>query len=114
MWLDAVEVLDAEGAGTGQCDLMVMARLPYREFSEDSRVGRTHRRVRGGHMVEAVRDAGACAAGRVGHRAARDQPHHELDAFAAGLAHVVDVRHLRQAGGVGDQAVEEARCPTRG
>ena len=30
----------------------------------------------------------------------------------AGLAHVLDVRHLRQPVRVGDQPVEEARCPT--
>src|SRR5690606_37735518 len=59
-----------------------------------------HRGVARGHMVEAVRHLGRGAASRVGHRAARDQPHHEFDAFAARFAHVVDVRDRGRSGGV--------------
>src|SRR5262245_48966678 len=68
-------------------------------------------RVRRRHMVEAVRHLGRRTTGEVGHRTARDQPHHQLDALAAGLAHVLDVWHLRQAGRVIDQTVEEAVVP---
>src|SRR5690606_15020017 len=65
------------------------------------------RRVRRGHVVEAVNDLRWLAARDVGHRAARDQPHHQLDALGAGLANVVDVRHGRQSLRIGDQPVEE-------
>src|SRR5688572_22629551 len=68
-------------------------------------------RVRRRHVVEAMRHLGRRAAGHVGHRATGDEPHHELDAFTAGFAHVVDVRHLRQARRVCDQAVEEPGVP---
>jgi hypothetical protein len=34
------------------------------------------------------------------HRAARNQPHHELDAFRTRLPDIFDVRHLREALGV--------------
>src|SRR5215475_5915745 len=51
--------------------------------------GRVARR----HMVEAVPDGRLLAAIAVAHGAARDQPHDELDTLAAGLAHIVDVRH---------------------
>src|SRR5664279_1071875 len=68
------------------------------------------------HVIEAMRDRRLRGAGRrvardVGHRASRDEPHHELDPLGAGLAHVVDVRQARQALGVGDQAVEKAVVP---
>src|SRR5689334_2227580 len=53
------------------------------------------RRVAGRHMVEAVPHRRLPAAVDVAHRAARDQPHHEFDALAAGLAHIVDMRHFR-------------------
>ncbi len=66
-----------------------------------------HRRIRRGHMVEAVHDLRRRTSGQVAHGATGDQPHHQLDAFAAGLAHIVDVRHGRLALGVGDQPIEE-------
>src|SRR3990167_3298452 len=37
-----------------------------------------HGRVRRGHMVEAAHGPGLGATGRIGHGAARNQPHHEL------------------------------------
>src|ERR1700747_1225458 len=49
-----------------------------------------------GHMVEAVPPGRLLAAVGVVHGAARDQPHHELDALAAGLAHIVDMRQPRE------------------
>jgi hypothetical protein len=53
-----------------------------------------------GTWIEAVRDLGrGTLAGHVAHGATGDQPHHQLDAFAAGFAHVFDVRHLGQAAG---------------
>src|SRR5437764_72026 len=63
--------------------------------------------VRRGHVVEAVHDLRRGTAREVGHRAARDQPHHEFDAFAAGFAHIVDMRHGRLPLRVGDHAVQE-------
>ena len=60
-------------------------------------------RVRCRHVVEAVHLLDL----RV-ERPAHDEPHHQLDAFGARLAHVVDVRHLRERLGVRDQPVEEA------
>ena len=46
-----------------------------------------HRRVAGGHVEEAVHHLGRGAGtGHVTHGAAGDEPHHQLDAFAAGLA----------------------------
>src|SRR5215210_2468061 len=67
-----------------------------------------HGGVAGGHMVEPVPHGGRLAAAiDVVHGAARDQPHHQLDALAAGLADVIDVRHGGQSLGIGDQAVEE-------
>jgi len=58
-------------------------------------------------MIEAVRHLGEI----VGHRAAGDQPHHQLDALRAGFAHVLDVRHLREARRIGDETVEEGIVP---
>src|SRR5215510_462887 len=49
-----------------------------------------------GHMIEAMAHRRLLAALDVVHRAARDQPHHELDALAAGLAHIVDMRQPRE------------------
>src|SRR6185436_11842081 len=70
------------------------------------------RRVARRHVIEAVRDRRPRAAGcGVRHRAARDQPHDQLDPLAAGLAHVLDVRHLRQRRGVPDQVIEKAVVP---
>src|SRR5262249_35356976 len=44
------------------------------------------------HVIETVPDGGLLAAVDVAHGAARDQPHHKFDAFAAGLPHIVDMR----------------------
>ena len=63
-------------------------------------------------MIEPVRHFRLRAASDdIGHRAARDQPHHELDAFRSRLADIFDVRHLREALGVVDQPVEEVVIP---
>src|SRR5690606_20844913 len=74
-----------------------------------------HRRVAGGHMVEAVRDPGCgpghLAINHIAHRTARDQPHHQLDALAAGFAHVVDVWHLGAGGGVGNHLIQPGVVP---
>src|SRR5689334_621024 len=64
-----------------------------------------------GHVVESVPHRRLFSAPQIAHRAARDQPHHELDAFAAGLAHIFEMRHLRQPVGVVDQPVEEFGVP---
>src|SRR5262245_49240333 len=64
-----------------------------------------------GHMVEAVSDLRLLAAIDVVHRAARDQPHHELDAFAAGLAHIIDMRQPGERIRIVDQAIEEGVVP---
>ena len=69
--------------------------------------------VAGGHVVEAVahdRWTTRVAAGSaVGHGAAGDQPHHQLDALRPRFAHVVDVRLVGQRDRIGDQVVEEGR-----
>ncbi len=64
------------------------------------------RRVRGRHGVEAVD-----LVNLVVERAAHDQPHDHLDAFGAGLAHVLDVRDARELLRVLAEAVEEGLVP---
>ena len=72
-----------------------------------------HRRVAGWHMVEAVAQIqlGLVEAwgplGHIFHGTARDQPHHQLNAFAARFAHVIDVRYVDGGFGVVDQVVQE-------
>src|SRR5689334_10264070 len=56
-----------------------------------------------GHMVEAMPHCRLLATPEVAHRAARNQPHHELDAFAAGFADIFQMRHFRQPVGIVDQ-----------
>src|SRR4051812_11780996 len=68
-------------------------------------------RVARGHMVEPMQHLRLGTAIDIAHRAARDQPHHELDALAAGLAHIIDMRHLRQAIRVVDQPIKEGVVP---
>src|SRR4051812_14081308 len=65
--------------------------------------------IRRWYMVEAVLNLG-CLAGRlrVGHRAAGDQPHDQLNAFRTGLAHVVDVRLFGEPYRIGDELVHES------
>src|SRR5262245_59531642 len=41
-------------------------------------------------------------------RTAHDQPHHELDAFRARIAHVIDVRNARELVCLRRKTVEEA------
>src|SRR6185437_14375460 len=65
------------------------------------------RGVAGGHMIEAVPHRRRLAAIDIVHGAAGDQPHHEFNALAAGLAHIVNMRHGREPLGIGDQAIEE-------
>ena len=67
--------------------------------------------VAGRHMMEAVLHDGCRAAGDIVHRAARDQPHHEFDALAAGFAHIVDVGQLGEFCRLGNQPVQEAVVP---
>src|SRR5574337_1094114 len=62
-------------------------------------------------VIEPVRDLWLRAAGDIRHRAARDEPHHEFDALRTRLAHVFDVRHLREAARIVDQPVEEPVVP---
>src|ERR1700752_548800 len=64
-----------------------------------------------GHVVEAVPHRRLLAAPQIAHRAARDQPHHELDALAAGFTDIFEMRHLRQPLGIVDQPVEELGVP---
>ena len=45
--------------------------------------------------------------GHIFHGTTRDQPHHHLNAFAAGLAHVIDVRDVDRGFGVVDQVVQK-------
>src|SRR5690348_6783608 len=66
-----------------------MAILSYPTLMRVFENEMTHRRVRGGHGVEAVH-----LLHLIVERAARDQPHHQLDAFRAGLADVIDMRDL--------------------
>ncbi|MNV55261.1 hypothetical protein D3C71_1474910 [compost metagenome] len=54
-----------------------------------------------------MRQLGWLATGHIGHRATRDEPHHQLDALAARLAHIVDVRDAGSGLGVVDELVEE-------
>ena len=64
------------------------------------------RGVRRGHGVEAID-----LVDLVVERAAHDQPHHHLDAFGAGLAHVFDVRNAGELLRVLGQIVEEGLVP---
>src|SRR5262245_2502447 len=66
----------------------------------------TDRGVRRRHRVEAVDFVDL-----VVERTAHDQPHHHLDAFGAGLAHVLDVRDARELLGIARQVVEKALVP---
>src|SRR5215472_2626934 len=59
------------------------------------------------HVIKAVPHGGLLAAVDVPHGAARDQPHHKFDAFAAGLPHIVDMRNGRESFGIGDKAFQE-------
>ena len=58
-------------------------------------------------MVETVRNTRACAARHIVHGATRYQPHHQFDAFGAGLANIVNMRQLRQPGRIGDKPVQK-------
>src|SRR5262245_54660470 len=64
-----------------------------------------------GHVVESVPHRRLFSTPQIAHRAARDQPHHEFDALGACFAHIVEMRHLRQAFGVVDQPVKERGVP---
>src|SRR5262249_36263839 len=66
----------------------------------------TDRGVRRRHCVEAVD-----LVDLVVERAAHDQPHHHLDAFGAGLAHVIDMRDLDELLRVFRQIVEKGLVP---
>src|SRR5664279_2722009 len=59
------------------------------------------------HMIEPMPDGRLLATTDVAHGAARDQPHHEFDALAAGFADVIDMRHLGEPVRIVDQAIEE-------
>src|SRR5512134_161168 len=47
----------------------------------------------------------------VAQRPAHDQPHHQLDAFGSGLAHVFDMRNLRELLRLRAKPVEEPLVP---
>src|SRR5574343_1611851 len=47
----------------------------------------------------------------IGHGATGDQPHHQFNAFAAGLAHVVGVRHVGASHRVVDHQVQPVVVP---
>jgi hypothetical protein len=64
------------------------------------------RGVRRRHGVEAIDFVDL-----VVERAAHDEPHHHLDAFGAGLAHVIDVRNLGELLRVLGQIIEEVLVP---
>src|SRR5438874_13430809 len=66
----------------------------------------THRCIRGGHVVEAVHGTDLLV-----ERTAHDEPHHELYSLGPRLAHVFDVRHVRESVGLVDQAVDEKSVP---
>ncbi len=66
----------------------------------------TDGRVRCRHGVEAVD-----LVNLVSERAAHDQPHHHLDPFGAGLAHVVEMRDLGELHRILGQVVEEILVP---
>src|SRR3954447_25449367 len=68
-----------------------------------------HGRVAGRHMVKPMPHSRRLAAIHIVHRATRDQPHHQLDALAAGFADVIDVRHRGKSLGIANQAIEEGR-----
>jgi hydrogenase/urease accessory protein HupE len=65
----------------------------------DGGVGRRHR-------IEAIDFVDLIA-----ERAAHYQPHHHLDAFGAGLAHVIDMRNLDELLRILLQVVEERLVP---
>src|SRR5688572_11722196 len=71
----------------------------------------SERGIAGRHVVEAMSDYGLRAAAHIAHCAACDQPHDELDALAAGLAHVLDVRHFGEICWILDQAIEKTVVP---
>ena len=63
-------------------------------------------------MIEAVRDFRLWAVSDdIRHRATRNEPHHEFDAFGSRLADIFDVGRLRQAFG---SSISWSRnnCPT--
>src|SRR6266496_3192816 len=60
--------------------------------------------IRRRHVIEAI----DLARGRV-QRATHDEPHHELDSLGARFTHIVEVRQLREAFGIGREPVKEAR-----
>src|SRR5207237_8382149 len=66
----------------------------------------THRRIRGGHVVEAVHGTDLLV-----QRAAHDEPHHELYSLGPRLADIFDVRHVRKGIRLVDQAVDESGVP---
>ena len=66
-----------------------------------------HGSVAGGNVVKSMLHSGGLAAIHVVHRATRNQPHHQFDALAAGLAEVFDVRHGGEPIGIPNQPIEE-------
>src|SRR5580704_14507886 len=63
----------------------------------------TESRIRSRHVIEAIHLAHLCI-----ERAARDQPHDELDGLGTRLAHVLDERNTGKRDWIRDEIVEEA------
>ena len=95
--LDGIQVLLAESAGARE-DYFHVCILQNEV---------TDRRVRCGHVVEAVQ---ATHSGL--QRPAHDEPHHQFDPFRSGFAQILDMRHARQGVRILDQLVEPEVVPT--
>ena len=101
-----LDVLDAESALSRNADLHAMF-LSLSSYSSD-RGTEPERRVGSRHVIEADMTSRTFGS----ERAAHHQPHHHLDAFGAGLAHVLDdARSSSARSGIVDHAVEEALVP---
>src|SRR5262245_62058940 len=71
----------------------------------------THCSVARGDVVKAMPEPGLWTADGIGHRAASNQPHDQLDPLAPRFAHVVDVRRFRETPRVVNQTVQKTRVP---
>ena len=124
---DAVQMFDAESTCTRQGDFdgfthVVLLQLwtelkacPAKLFNDVFKNGVAYSGVRGRYMVEAMSHFRQwphdLPVFHVRHRTTRDQPHHQLNAFATRFTHVVDVRHGSASHGVVDHQVEPVVVP---